>query len=68
MTEVKALANNVCPLCGGANLCAPANSGRLDVDCWCTKVKFSRETLAQVPDHLIDKACLCQRCAAAFEN
>jgi hypothetical protein len=54
----------VCPLCGGANQCAPARDGRLDVECWCSKTTISPQALARVPAHLIDKACLCPRCAA----
>ena len=53
-----------CPLCGGANQCAPASTGRLEVECWCTKATISREALARIPSELINKACLCPRCAS----
>jgi hypothetical protein len=61
---MQSLPNYVCPLCGGANQCAPAEAGRLDVDCWCTKASVSPDALARVPAHLVNKACLCPRCAA----
>lgn len=63
---MQALATPVCPLCGGANQCAPAQVGRLDVACWCTRAVVSREALARVPEHLVDRACLCPRCAAGL--
>ena len=61
---MQALPRTLCPLCGGANHCAPASAGRLDVECWCTRTTVSREALARVPADLVDKACLCPRCAA----
>lgn len=67
MTEtLTALPNTRCPLCGGANDCAPASTGRLDVACWCTTAPISPEALARVPPELINKACLCPRCAAGI--
>ncbi|WP_183636104.1 cysteine-rich CWC family protein [Niveibacterium umoris] len=62
-----ALPNLVCPLCGGLNHCAPAQTGRLDVECWCTRVTISTDALARVPAELINKACLCPRCAAGLD-
>ena len=58
------LANHTCPLCGGANQCAPAKAGTFDVECWCTRVPISPQALARVPEELVGKACLCPRCAA----
>lgn len=58
------LPNHLCPLCGAANQCAPARAGRFDVECWCTSTPVSTEALARVPAELVDKACLCPRCAA----
>lgn len=52
-----------CPLCGKPNDCAAVATGRHDVDCWCTKVTFSPEALAQVPAAQRHKACLCRACA-----
>ncbi|QSI75546.1 cysteine-rich CWC family protein [Niveibacterium microcysteis] len=63
---MKALPNTVCPLCGGANSCAPAQAGRLDVECWCTKTIISPDALARVPAELRNKACLCPRCASVL--
>jgi hypothetical protein len=61
---MKALPNPLCPLCGGANHCAAAAAGRTDVDCWCRTATFSPLALARVPVALVDRACLCPRCAA----
>lgn len=58
-----ALANLACPLCGGPNECGPAQCGNFDNGCWCTNLSFSRDALAQVPDELRNKACLCRQCA-----
>ena len=58
------LPNHICPLCGGANQCAPAKAGTLEVECWCTTASISPEALARVPAELVNKACLCPRCAA----
>jgi hypothetical protein len=67
MTEtLAALPNTRCPLCGGANDCTPAATGRLDVACWCTTAAISPEALARVPAELVNKACLCPRCAAGM--
>lgn len=63
---LEALPNTICPLCGGANNCAPAAAGSLDVPCWCSTVAVSKEALAQVPAGLVNKACLCPRCAASL--
>ncbi|MCC6075219.1 cysteine-rich CWC family protein [Pseudomonas sp. GCM10022188] len=60
------LANHICPLCGGANQCAPARAGTFAVDCWCKTASISPEALAQVPEELVGKACLCPRCAAGI--
>lgn len=62
-TTDKALPNHSCPLCGGPNACAPAESGKLDTPCWCRNVTFSADLLAQVPDQLKNKACICAACA-----
>ncbi|MBI2733662.1 MAG: cysteine-rich CWC family protein [Aquabacterium sp.] len=59
----KALPNHNCPLCGGPNACAAAESGKLDTPCWCRDVRFNAELLAQVPESLKNKACICAACA-----
>jgi len=57
--------NLLCPLCGGANACAPATSGRFDTPCWCRAATFSAALLARVPAPLQGVACVCAACAAA---
>lgn len=60
---MQALPNRICPLCGGANQCAPAESGRLDLACWCTRVAIPAEVLQRIPADQLNRACLCPRCA-----
>jgi hypothetical protein len=36
------------------------------VECWCTTAPVSQAALARVPTHLVNKACLCPRCAAGL--
>jgi hypothetical protein len=55
----------LCPLCGSANACAPARSGRFDEPCWCRAATFSAALLARVPEPLRGVACVCAACAAA---
>jgi hypothetical protein len=57
----------VCPLCGGANQCAVADSREAFSACWCFKVSVSKQALAEVLAEQIDKACLCPRCAAGID-
>ncbi len=59
------LPNLTCPLCGGANQCAPATQGSFEVECWCTTASISPEALARIPKASLNKTCLCPRCAAA---
>jgi len=61
----EALANHDCPLCGGANDCALARSGRVDVPCWCESATFGAALLARVPQPLRGTACVCVGCASA---
>lgn len=63
---MQALPHKICPLCGGLNQCSPARDGHFDAACWCTRVPVSKTALARVPPHLLDKACLCPRCAAGL--
>lgn len=65
---MKPLATTLCPLCGGANQCTPANTGKFDGECWCTRATISPEALKRVPKDQVDKACLCPRCAAGLEE
>jgi hypothetical protein len=57
--------NLLCPLCGGANACAPARSGDFGQPCWCQAATFSAALLARVPEPLRDLACVCAACARA---
>jgi len=59
------LRSNVCPLCGGPNGCAPAQSGTFDGPCWCTTAEFSKELLDRVPPAERRTACICRQCATA---
>jgi hypothetical protein len=55
------LPNARCPLCGLANHCAPAATGRFDTPCWCTGVDIDRRALAAAEGDR--NACLCPACA-----
>ena len=57
--------NLLCPLCGGANACAPARSGGFDEPCWCRAATFSAALLARVPAPLRGVACVCAGCVTA---
>ncbi|KAA0693239.1 hypothetical protein DT594_15305 [Halopseudomonas laoshanensis] len=61
---MKPLANTLCPLCGAANECQPAQAGSFDVACWCMTTTINAQALARVPAEMGDTACLCPRCAA----
>lgn len=56
-----------CPLCGGPSGCAMEaqhSTGQPQPPCWCTRVAFSAQLLAQVPPAAKHKACICPVCAA----
>jgi hypothetical protein len=55
--------NTVCPLCGGANSCAVAQSGSFDVPCWCRTAKIDQAVLDRIPAALRNESCICPRCA-----
>ncbi|MFC3851347.1 cysteine-rich CWC family protein [Salinispirillum marinum] len=57
------LPNHHCPLCGKLNACTPAASGDFNTPCWCTSVTLDPATLAQIPEHMQQQACLCADCA-----
>jgi hypothetical protein len=56
-----------CPICGQPNDCAMevAKSQGLAVaeSCWCMTASFSPELLANLPESLLGKACICANCA-----
>lgn len=68
MSELTPLPNSTCPLCGGANQCAPARAGTFDVECWCRTTPVRPEALARVAPEQRGQACLCPRCAVAGER
>ena len=55
--------NHACPVCGGANECAPARSGSFDTPCWCTTVTIPAANTRATED---SASCLCVRCATAL--
>jgi hypothetical protein len=58
-----ALREPACPLCGGANACAPAASGSLETPCWCSDARFAPALLARA--RAGGRAgCICASCAA----
>jgi len=64
MTQPTPIRNLSCPLCGGANACAPAQCGSFDTACWCQTASFDPALLAAVPEAARGLACICARCAA----
>lgn len=69
-----------CPLCQGENACGNelakqvdqslAQSNKQASTCWCqdASIQFPSELLAQVPEHLKGKSCICQNCVKNFLN
>lgn len=51
-----------CPLCGGPNACAVAQSGSFDTPCWCRDVALPPDLLARLPEEQRGQACICQDC------
>lgn len=41
-------------------------SGNFDTPCWCQTASISPEALARIPQELVDRACLCPRCATGL--
>jgi hypothetical protein len=48
-----------CVLCGSANDCGLA---RGETTCWCFEVVVPPSLLAQIPEALRDRACVCRAC------
>lgn len=61
----RALAHLSCPLCGGPNDCATAQSGDFATPCWCRDATFPPGLLARVPPADAGRACICPACVAA---
>ncbi|MFK8397302.1 cysteine-rich CWC family protein [Pseudomonas sp. BGr12] len=57
-----------CPLCGQSNRCTQADPALQGQDCWCFSTPIDREALKRIPPGLVDRACLCPRCAAGLKN
>ncbi|HEX4343595.1 MAG TPA: cysteine-rich CWC family protein [Verrucomicrobiae bacterium] len=55
-----------CPLCGEVNDCQLCTSAVYKGPCWCAKVKVPDELLAQIPEELRNRACVCRDCVAQF--
>ncbi len=57
----------ICPLCGKENNCG-YEKGLEHGTCWCTTIKVPKELLAQVPEEVKGKACVCRDCIIAFKE
>jgi hypothetical protein len=55
--------NHICPLCGGPNECALAQTGGTDTQCWCHKATINPTTIVLAHRSLNNKSCICKRCA-----
>ncbi|MCW9023355.1 MAG: cysteine-rich CWC family protein [Gammaproteobacteria bacterium] len=58
-----------CPLCGNDNACLNAKcGGESENTCWCNSNRFTfpEALLAQIPERLRHKACICQACVEAY--
>jgi len=55
-----------CPLCGHLNDCQLCTTDAYKGSCWCAQVKIPHELLAQIPAELLNQACICKSCVAAF--
>ncbi|MDH1007554.1 cysteine-rich CWC family protein [Pseudomonas nicosulfuronedens] len=57
---------NRCPLCGQSNRCTQADPALEGQSCWCFSTRIDRNALERIPPELVDRACLCPRCAAGL--
>ncbi|WP_039970983.1 cysteine-rich CWC family protein [Vibrio halioticoli] len=57
----------ICPLCGKGNSCG--NQDDKSKTCWCADpaITFPKGLLAQIPEHLQGKACICKSCVNKFQ-
>ena len=58
-----ALPNSTCPICNGANECAPARTANLAAPCWCAAVSIGDAVMLRVPECARYRSCLCPTCA-----
>jgi len=57
----------VCPLCNAKNACVQVTCGDPTEKCWCSdaNIAFPASLLAQLPNSVQGKACICKACALA---
>lgn len=48
--------NFLFPICGGANECVPAHTGKFDAPCWCATVTVDSAAIASLP-HALRNQC-----------
>ena len=67
MKQQDSVSPNICPLCGGDNLCGQLPSGCGSETCWCAAgdVSFPDSLLKQIPASAKNKACICKACVMA---
>jgi len=65
---VSAINPEQCPLCGWPNGCQLCSPAAYKGPCWYVHEEFPAELLARVPDHLRNRACICQNCVAEFHR
>lgn len=59
---------SLCPLCGQSNRCTQSDPALEGQPCWCFSTHIERNALERIPPELIDRACLCPRCAAGLKG
>lgn len=57
-----------CPLCGQSNRCTQADPALEGQACWCFSERIDLNALERIPPELVDRACLCPRCAAGLAS
>ena len=68
MNPLNFLNPSLCPLCGEANECQLCSPAAYKGPCWCAQVEVPAELLAQVPEALRNRACICAGCVAKFHE
>ena len=51
-----------CPICNQINHCQQAMDKDSDEKCWCIDAHFPAQVMEKVPEHLVNRACICQNC------
>jgi len=57
-----------CPLCGQPNDCQLCTIAAYKGPCWCAKLRFPEELLAQLSPEQRNKACICLHCVMSFHR